>query len=402
MGVRGVLEPIEGQLETALTGHWRPASIDIGDTGGRFWALDGDRVVLSPGFLVDAPAHPDEPRTGAPALDRWRRALASIVEASVAHELADATGVTPDVGAWWWAGAAAWEADRRAAGLGLAVPDLAIAWAAGDLTACPRGGAAVLAAWAASGRDPLLAATAAIQGDRPDAEAFLALSTWMAAPDGLLAAIGAPVARRPAVDVPFELGPWSFARVEVPAHKRGGFVAVSGPGAISAPWALGGERLEGVAAAAAGAASFTPNAGGPLGTWTVRSSAGFGQVFGSRGMDFRFKASGGFEVLLADAFVGPVHAIEMSERYGTTGTATGTWQVAGARRVRLGPIQTQGVTVHERSGRGTKLPSEPFGIAPMLRGMEGSEWAWSIDGDHLRLVGRMMGGEVEIRLERAP
>lgn len=401
MPVRSLLEPIEASIAAALHGHWRPSAIALGEVDAGFWRLDGDLLVLSADFEVEGASHPREPQTGAPPLDRWRRALMSVLEASATRELADATGAPPDLSAWGWAGFAAYEADRRAPGLGLAAPDLALAWAVGDLGACPRAGAAVMLAWRARGEDPGARARALVTGTPPAPDEWLALAAWMASSEGLFPFLPVAVPRRPAADVPLTLPPWSFTRVEVVAHRRGGQVQVSGPGAIAPAWAIGGQVLAGVAAAADGEATFTPSSGGPIGTWSVRSSAGFGQVFGARGMDFRFRGSGAFEVILADAFVGPVQAIGEADRYGTTGIADGTWRVTGPHTLRLGEIRTHNMTVHGRSRREPVLPSESAGMAPMLRGMEDSEWRWERDGDALRLFGRLMGGAVEIRLERA-
>jgi hypothetical protein len=376
-----VLEPLREGLR-ALPASAR-LSIRLGPVEG-FARLDGDELVLSD--LLDGPEvfHPAE--EAALPLDRWRRAAGCVLEAVAARGLA----LDPSLPAWARVGAAIEAADRASPTLGLAPPDIARAIRTGDLEREPRGGVAVIREWRAKGLGP-------------DRAAVVTPEEWLEVGRVVLGAAAAaslpvPVPRVPEADIPLDLGPWRWAPLRVPAHKRGGVVEIEGSGAVSDAWARAKKPLVTLAASTHGC-RLLAGVGGPVGRWAMRSAAGFGQVFGARGIVFVLKGNGGLELLHADAFVGPLSAVEYAETVGTSGTATGTWEVAGPRRLRFDRIDSSGLTFHARD-RSMLLPGGGFGIGPMLEALMEDEWSWAAEGDRLVLGGRVFGGPVEIRLQR--
>jgi hypothetical protein len=231
------------------------------------------------------------------------------------------------------------------------------------------------------------------------AEEWLELGRWVLDPSGAGAALATPVVRRAERDVPLALGPWTWQPLCVPAHPRGGVVEVEGPGAVAQPWAEAGRPLRTLAGCLGAPCTLRPGVGGPVGRWSVRSAQGFGQVYGARGVAFLFKANGRLEIQMADAFVGPAQAAAMAERMGTSGTATGTWRVAGPHQLRFGPLDAQAVTMHGHE-RGFVLPASGFGMGALLQALQEDVWTWALDGDRLVLQGHMMGGGVDVRLVR--
>src|SRR5690606_34490582 len=158
-------------------------------------------------------------------------------------------------------------------------------------------------------------------------------------------------------DVPVALSPWSWARIEVPPHPRGGRVRVEGRGGIVPAWARAGTVFQGIAGACGDGIRLVPDVGGPVGSWEVRSVQGGVQFMGARGVVFSFLASGRFRVVLADAFVGSIAEVDASKAVGTSGVVQGRWTVEGPRTLRLRDIAPMGVTVHGRKEGSYAVPT---------------------------------------------
>lgn len=386
-----------------------PLRVTSGDVPG-FHALRGDEVALSRGLLGPDLHHPDEPPGPLPPLDRWRRAAAAVLEAASTRELSRRTGLAPDPADWRWVGAAIYAADVVAPELALGGPDLALAIATGAPGDRPRAGFAVMRAWAAEGVDPIARARYLLEGGVVSAPEWSRLGRWVLSAEGGLGALPVPVARVAEADVPLAMPAWSWRPLRVPPHRRGGYVRVRGDGLVEPPWAVAGAELRALAAAASTACELSPEPGGPVGDWDVASAEGYGQIMGARGIRFGFRADGRLELVLADAFVGPLAAVAMAEQVGTSGVCAGAWRVDGAWRLRFADIETASLTLHGRSRDRFLLPAGAFGLAEWLVAMQEHPWHWQVTsgsrsaaGEPERLVmrGRMMGGEVEVRLKRA-
>lgn len=386
-----LLAPVHDVLSEGL------ARLDANLDAVGFGAVDGwwvrrpEGVVLSSGLLgpgIFAAGEPEGPH----ALDRWRRAAAALLEAAASARVA------PGGPTWLREGLCIHLADRAAPSLRLVEADLWLA-AVRAPGVWPRSGVAVLRAWEAAGRDAEALAREALATGRVPMPDFLEAGRWVLGA-GLAAAVpGAP--QPDAADVPLALLPWSWARLAVPAHPRGGRIRVEGRGGVRPAWAVGGVSFEGLAASGEGGARLVPEPGGPVGDWELRSAEGFGQIFGARGLQFTFRPGGRLDVVLADAFVGPIAAVEASARVGTSGTATGRWQIEGPRTLSLHDLVPEGMSVHGRGGRAFVLPAEGFGLGEQLRGMEGTPWRFDVEGERLVLDGQMYGSRVRIRLAPA-
>lgn len=342
--------------------------------------------------------HPDEPPGPLPPLDRWRRAAACVLEGAATNELARRTGLQPGDD-WRWVGAAIHAADVVAPELGLALPDLATAITTGCPGDHPRAGIAVMRAWQHEGTDPIQQVRYLLEGGVISGPEWLRLGRWVLSPSGARAQLPVAVERVAPIDIPAQLRPWSWAPVAVPAHPRGGRIRIEGEGAIEEPWASGGQPLSTLAGALQAGARLLPDPGGPLGAWEVASAEGFGQVMGARGIVFMFRPDGRLELVLADAFVGPLAAVAMADEVGTSGTCTGRWRVAGNHLVRFSEIETRSLTMHGHRDR-FLMPARGFGLGEWLSALSEDVWSWQRTGDaRLILRGRMLGGQVEVRLK---
>ena len=357
-----------------------------------FYALDGDQLTLSAALAGPEVRHPAEV-DGLLALDRWRRAVGCVLEgialAALAAEAGRAAGAE-----WFWIGAAVDAADRAAPELGLAAPDLAVAVSACEPGRWPRSGVAVMRAWRAAGEDPWARALALIGGAGLEAGEWLSLGAQVLDP----AARPSGVAAAPDGVLPAALGPWAWRRVLVGGGRVGGRVAVDG-GRCEPEWIeAGGERRVMVAAVEACEARL--RAGGPGGPWAMASGQGFGQMMGARGVEFTFRGSGSLEILLADAFVGPLPALEVAERMGTSGVINGRWAVSGPGELRLFGLVPMGLTVHGREEMPFAVPAPGAGLESYLKDLEGSVWRWVLEGGRLILRGESFGPTVELRFRR--
>ena len=364
----------------------RDLAVRLGDVA--LWALDGEGIVLDARLAAEGTHHPmdaGDPR----GLDRWRRALACLLEAEATAALPEGRGP-----AWVKAGLAIHAAGRAAPGLGLDLVDLA-AGRGGDLGAWPRGGGSVIAAWDRSGDGWSRGLRAWTEGVTP-ADVLDAARAVLSA-EGVGGVADAP--RRPAVDVPATLGSWCLTRVAVPAHARGGRIDIEGDGVVDPIWAAAGAPLHGVAVSGPGGCRLMPSAGGPLGAWELVTAEGFGQVFGARGLVFEFRADGRLQVVFADAFVGGFDALPLADRLGTSGVARARWRVAGPAALSVHDIDTSGVTMHGKGAERFAMPMGEAGLAGGLRAMAESPWRWTRRDDRrLVLSGRIGGGPVTLVL----
>ena len=396
-----LLSPVDDQLQRALRmlpgGPAAPVLVQPCPTPYR---LAGPAIVLSEDLLGPGIHHPSEPE-GPARLDRWRRALASVLEGASLLELARRTQATPDTNDWRWIGAAIYAADVVAPDAGLALPDIAVGLASADMGAYPRGGVLPYLAWRQSGTDPLQQAQYLLEGGVVSPQEWLKLAGWLADPRGPVQRLSVVPTLPAAVDVPVDLAPWSWRKVHIPPHPRGGKVEVQGDGAVAKPGAVADVEHRTLAAAGEGGCSLLPGVGGPTGCWEVASAEGFGQIMGARGIQFSFRPSGQLELVLADAFVGPLAAVAMAEEVGTSGVTTGSWRVAGPHQVQFVGIRSASLTMHGRRRGGFAMPAGGFGIGSWLQALEDAPWAWKQLPDRLVLRGTMQGGAVEVRLRPA-
>jgi len=394
--VAALIDPLRSVLEQGLQ-HLPPGptlSVRTGAVQG-VYQLDGTDLVLSTALLGPDMHHPSEPQ-GTLRLDRWRRAACAIAEGTALVALAEVVGAPADPSDWRWLGAALEAVDRACAELQLGLSDLVRAAEQADPGADPRQGVAVFRALRRLGHDPWAIATAWLTGESaPDAALWLQIGTWILGP-GLAAEVSVPVDLPDRVDIPTQVSPWSWARLEVPAHRRGGLIQAQGDVIVQQAWASGGQPHRTLAGGLEQGGHLSPAVGGPVGTWENVSAQGFGQVFGVRGITWTLHPDGRLELLLADAFAGPPEAVEMAEQVGTSGVAPGRWSVAGERSIRFGELVTSGLTMHGRDASPFALPAAG-GLGQVLQAIQEGAWSWRIQQGELFLSGRMMGGELEMR-----
>ena len=399
-----LLEPVKDVLDKAarLLPGGAPVAIRLADLQRPYLVGTShtpevvlDRALLGPDMHASW-----EPVTELPPLDRWRRALACVLEGCALVELARRTDEAPDLDDWRWIGAAVYAADMVMPDVHLADPDLANALSTGDLIQHPRAGVAAYQAWRHTGVDPIQQAQYLIEGGVVSGQEWLKLGRWIFDQRGPASKLPGPVSPVPPVDVPTTLTAWSWRLLSVPAHPRGGRVAVEGPGAVQQPWAKADEALRTLAGTPDAPSQLTPEPGGPLGVWEVASAEAFGHIVGARGIQFTFRSDGQLELVLADAFVGPVAGLAMAEELGTSGLTQGRWHVAGTRRLGFTGIEDAMLTMHGRRP-GFAMPTGGFGLEPWLKALCEAPWAWKMHEDRLILRGTMRGGAVEVRLRQA-
>ncbi len=396
-----LLAPVEDVLHKAarLLPGGAPVAIRLADLG-RPYLVGTSRtpeVVLDRGLLGPGPHASWEPTTALPPLDRWRRALSCVLEGCALVELARRTDAPPDLDDWRWVGAAIYAATMVAPDAHLADPDLAVALTTGDLARHPRAGVAAYQAWRQVGVDPIQQAQYLIDGGVVSGQEWLKLGRWIFNTRGPMSTLPGPVHPVDPVDIPTELTPWSWRLLHVPAHRRGGHVEVDGPGAVHRPWAQADEPLRTLSGSPEAPSRLTPGPGGPVGTWEVASAEAFGHIVGARGVQLTFRGDGQLELLLADAFIGPLAAVAMADELGTSGLTHGRWRVVGPQRLGFEGLQGATLTMHGRR-QGFAMPTGGFGLEPWLKALCDDPWAWKTHDDRLVLRGTMRGGTVEVRL----
>jgi len=396
--VEGLLAPTLDRVREAVAGLGDGRiGVRLGEAQGLF-ALVGDTVVLSAALGGPDVEHPLD-RGSALPVDRWRRAASAVLEGAALRALAAGVGREPGTD-WRWVGAAIWDADRRYPDLQVALADLARARHTGSPGREPRAGFAVMKAIETAGGDPLEEVRSWLGGAPITPGAFLGWGRWVFAADGAQALLPVPVSRPPPADIPLTLPAYSWIVLHVPPSPRGGHVGVEGPGAVADPWGVHDQPLETIAAAVDGEVRLLAEVGGPVGSWNLRSAEGFGQVMGARGFTFEFRASGAMQLVLADAFVGPIAALEMAERVGTSGIVRGRWRVVGPHTIGMSDLDTSPLTMHGHDDPFV-LPARGLGLGESIRGMSDRPWRWRIDGDDLLMTGVLQGSEVDVRLARA-
>lgn len=312
--------------------------------------------------------------------------------------LARASDRPVDTGDWRWVGLAAELVDSACPGLQLGLGAMVSAGEQADPGRDPRQGLAVYRAIRRGGDDPWTIGRSWIAGQGPSAARWLALGRWVLGP-ALAAEVGVPVDLAPAVDAPVTLPRWSWRRIEVPAHPRGGWIRTDGGAHIEEPWAAGGQPLKTLAGALASGGTLIPVTAGPVGVWEHVSARGWGQLFGIRGMRWTFHGDGRLQMMLTDSVAGPVGAHDVADGVGTSGVVPGRWAIAGERRLILSNLVTSRLTMHGKGAQGFALPAG--GLSQVIQAMSGGVWRWRTADGELYLKGPMMGGEVELRFRPA-
>ena len=398
--VAALIDPLRSTLDAALT-HLPPGptiQVAFGEVDG-LYALDDTSLTLSRALLGPDMHHPDEP-AGEARLDRWRRAGCCVAEGAALVALAEVAGSQPDLADWRWVGAALEAVDLACPELQLGLADLLRAAEVGDPGVDPRQGIAVYRALRRLGRDPWAQATAWVSGEEAvDGATWLEVGGFVFG-KGLASEVSLPVELAARQDIPVSLTPWTWARIEVPSHRRGGLIHTVGDAVIAQAWASGGRVHKTLAGALGGGGALRPAVGGPVGAWENVSAQGFGQLFGVRGITWTLHADGRLELLLADAFAGPPEALEMAEQVGTSGLAPGRWQVAGDHRIQFAELVTSGLTMHGRKSDPFAVPAAS-GLGQVLQAIQEGSWAWRMRGEELFLTGQMMGGKLEMRFRPA-
>ena len=367
-------------------------AVTIGVTDG-LYRLEGRTVVLSADLAGPDLHHPLDAAVDVP-IDRWRRAAASVLEGTVLIGL----GAVPSD--WRALGYAIWKADQLYPELLIGIADLARARRSGSPGLEPRAGFAVMKALEAAGADPAERVMAWLSGVPIEPSDFLEWGAWVLSAQGVQASLPVAVPRPPAADIPITVPSWSWLPLAVPSSSRGGRITIEGPGAVADPWGIHDRALDTLAAATDGEVRLSADAGGPVGNWTLCSADGFGQVMGARGFTFEFAGSGLLQLILADAFVGPIAALEMAERVGTSGLCRGRWRVAGPFTIVLSDLDTRALTMHGHDDPFV-VPAQGLGLAQSIQAMTEQPWQWRVDGDDLWLTGMLQGSTVEVRLARA-
>lgn len=397
--VDSLLDPLGDALELGLA-----RLPDVGPLRVALGAIDTAYVVdataqpptltLSTGLSGPDLHHPAEPE-GPHRLDRWRRAACSVLEGVVRVALARELGIA--VHDWRAVGLSIFLAADALPDLKLALPDLVGAAGRASPGSSPRDGVAVYEAIAAQDHDAWATGLSWLRGDGPDAERWLAIGRWVLGA-GLAARVGVRVEPVPEVDIPTAVPAWTWLRLHVPAHGRGGQIGVRGGAVVAQAWAVAGEPLRTLAGALGSAGELTAELGGPVGTWDCVSARGFGQTFGVRGMTWTFRPDGRLELLLADAFAGALDARELGDDVGTSGLVPGRWRVAGERAVRMSDLKTGAISMHGRGDNRYAVPASQLGMGQILQAMQASAWRWAVRDGELYLRGPLLGGTVELRL----
>jgi hypothetical protein len=395
--VHQYLAPVWGVLDAGLSRLPPGPALNVvfGPANG-FATLDGERLLLSEQLAGPDVYHSGEEHV---MLDRWRRGAACILEAVAMLSLSQ-TFKRPPHPNWKWVGASIYLADAVAPDLGLAKASLAIAVRSGNPGRYPRAGLAVYRSWEAEGEDVWQRIHYVLEGGIVSAAEWLKIGAWVFDREhGAPSLFSMPVDLPRRADVPLKLLPWSWRPIAVPAHERGGRIVVEGDGAVQENWGVAGRELRTLAAAADGGCKLVTQSGGPVGSWQVSSVQGFGQVMGARGVDFHFNASGRLQIVLADAFVGPLAVLAMAEQVGTSGTVSGRWAVGGAHQLVFEQVKSTAVTLHGRDMDPFAMPASGFGLSEWIGALTQSLWWWEAQGTRLFMRGELMGEMIEIRFK---
>lgn len=360
--VEQLLAPVRQPLATALEAlPGSPLHVTIGSIDG-FGGWQAGRWVLDSRLEGPAVLHPEEP-SSAP-LDRWKRAMASVLEGVAWADLAR-HGFPTSPG--WWEGAVIAMADAAAPYLGL----LHSARVEGARRASIGGrGAALL--FGTGARDQAIAWR---DGVGP-VEVVASLRAGLRQ-SGLT--VRAPVRLLPCMAAAGEVVP---VRAERPGRLDGWPLEV---GEEARLWAWFED------------ASLTLAPVPIEGAWDLVSTEVQGQILGARGVTFRFKPGGRVDLVFADAFVGPLAALEMARQMGHSGLSVGRWEAVGPSRIRFGAFRGGPITMHQRDGS-RAMPQVGFGVTEWVTAMEGTEWTVSETSTGRVLSGSLMEMAVQLRL----
>jgi hypothetical protein len=353
-----VLQPLDEALRAMPGGVLQVSVGPTKDFGG--W--DGDVWVLDERLEGPAMHHPSEP--DAHPLDRWRRAMGCVLEGVAWSQLA-AQGLPRTPG--WWQGAAVAMADEAAPYLGLLQ--------SARVGAVERGSVAGRGAALLFGRNADQQALAWSRELR-QAEVLSRLEAGLSASG--LAIDGDP---RP---LPCHAAAFELCRIV--ATRQGVLAEVD--------WPVGKEPVAWVSLTPA---ELSLRAAAVEGRWDLASTEVGGQILGARGVTLRFYRNGRADLLFADAFVGPLEALELARQMGHSGMSSGTWQALGPGRIRFGAFSASPISMHQRDGSGV-MPQVGFGVTEWVAAIARTEWAINKRGSGLLLEGELMGMRVQMRL----
>lgn len=353
-----------------------PETLDIepGDGLSDWWCPRGPGGIALDTRLASGPALLPEAADlaarglGALAMDRWRLAVGSLLEAAL--WAAEAHGPVP--------------LGRLADQVHTMAPELGWGWEpALDLIHNPEQGLApTRRSWmwwrrwcAQSGAAP----------DAPTATQLRAFWTWVRdASRGLRAVLPAHVelpAPRSPRSLPPELGPL-------------GAVAVGGPAGVALEGSVTPRELRLgrdqppvlVVALERTPLHATALAPGPVGTWSLDSGSVGAQIGAARGVSLALHADGSAELVAADAWLGMVAgpALDDAQRHGVSGGSTGTWELlrvdpeGRSGTLRISGLHRGSATLHNRGGGGFAMPDGPRiqAVRAFLEAVSGTELAW--------------------------
>ena len=349
------------------------------------------------------------------ALDRWRRCIGLILEGIRLHRLAEQLGVSPDALplAWWTVGAVADEVDRAA-------PQLGWLWqeAAGllmqpevSMAAQPRRGAWFFRWRRLQGKPlPLTGATP----PRLDPQEWAAFGQWCRdLQSGPAASAPLPIEPASPRAAPTEpLPPLSHHPVQWSAGPAG--LRVSG--AALAPRVLLGSGQEMVAVIGTvegGRAVLSARPARPVGRWEMRSGQANQRMGVAEGIELHFLSGGRLEIVLGNAWLGPVDAESMSiaRQFGASGTGSGRWQVQslserdGEGVLVLSELDIEQLSIHPRRkmARRFALPAQnQIGrVRRLLTSLSGQPVTFRLQDGELRLSGELRNYTFQIRLTPA-
>ncbi len=385
-----LLQPVRALVDGVLADWGVGADFHVTVGGSPGW-VDGG--VVLPSELAKGDPFPTGQGPG--QVDRWRRAASGVLEGAVLDGLAQRVGAWP-ADDWRWVGLAAEVADRAAPVLGAAAADLQRAIATGNLHAHPRAGLAFWRWLRTMGEDPVERFVEVARGSLVSGDEWTRFGGWLF--DAAPRLLEWPVERPPVATMPSTWGPWQLGRAVVAAGP-GGRISTAGAGCCSSKWWRAGTVV--VVGATDGEGTVEAAPAGVGGRWQVASASVAGQVMGARGVLWTLWEDGRLEIVLSDAFVGPLAALPVASEVGTSGVATGRWRVDEADVLTFEGVTTAGLTVHGRRGDRMGGRALGFGIPEWIADLNEGPWRFVKADDRLVMRGAMRGAPVEVRFRDA-
>lgn len=373
-----LLTPVLQLLQEAADGMAGSFTLQVGlgHVDG-FSAFEGDVWLLSEGLAGPEMHHPSE--IEGLELDRWRRAMASVLEGIAWQHLIHELSVPRDRDGWW-CGAAVALADEAAPSLGLAASAHVQTLVTGDLAGR---GASILFADV-----DVMERAAQWAKEPPTPETLLGALAYALRPEGPRARLPLAVALPDPVSPPYTVDGWHFERLRT---DRPGLLSISG---VAGPSVIGSTPALVVACEQAEITLVDPTI---LGGWDLASCAIPSTILGARGVTMRFYRNGALQILFADAFVGPLAAIEIARTMGHSGMTSGSWTLTGADSMAFGAIRDVPITMHQRDGS-QAIPQVGFGVTEWIAALAHTAWTVRLEGDDLHMSGRLMDMPVRLRL----